>query len=351
MIQFVDSFAHMVSADVVKKWTSAYPSSSAPIILDTDGRCGDPCLKLTSIARLFKGIAKHASADVRNGYCGFAYKNVQMLGSTPFFQVGNGSNTSFRATHYDDGSIHIEDEDGNDQTTSAPAVMSGHGWYYVEFGWTCDGSSSFITVKVNGITVINNEAVDFTMSLFPALDSEWTYICLECTSNATNYFGHVYVNDDYDDTLLPATNTFLGDVRVQYLRPTTTGAHTDWSVSGGGTHANAVDKNAASDGTTPKITSSDVSDVDTNIYEDPVYTSGTCFGVQINILAEKDASGPRTIAPVVLHGGVPASGVAQGVSLGQKEYKIQMFDRHPVTGVAWSYSDVAADQYGVEVAG
>jgi hypothetical protein len=340
----------MTSADVTKKWTSGYPSNSVATILPTSGRCSDPCLKLTSTARLFKGIVKHASANVKKGFVGFAYKNYDMVGGTSFFSVGNGSSQGFSLTFLDDGSIHVLDEDGTVQTTSVPAVMNSGGWYYIEVGWTQDAAASRITVKVNGITVINNVLVDFTMTLQPSLDNAWTYFALECSSNATNYFGHVYCCDDYDDSLLPATNTFLGDVRVQYLRPTTTGAHTDWSVSGGGTHANAVDKDAASDGTTPSIQSATATDVDTNIYEDPVYTSGTCFGVQINILAEKDASGPRTIAPVVLHGGVPASGVAQAVSLGQKEYKLQMFDRHPVTGVAWSYSDVAADQFGVEVA-
>jgi hypothetical protein len=351
MIRFVDSFAHMTSADVLKKWTNIYPGDGAQSILATSGRCSDPCLQLTSTAILYKGIQKHASAGVKRGFVGFAYKNVSMLGGTSFFSVGNGSSPEFSLTLTDDGAIHVKDEDSVDQTVSAPAVMNSNGWYYVEVGWTQDAAASRITVKVNGITVINNVLVDFTVTLHPTLDNEWTYFALECSANATNYFGHVYCCDDYDDTLLPATNTFLGDVRVQYLRPTTNGAHTDWTVSGGGSHANAVDKDAASDGTTPKITSSTVSNVDTNIYEDPVYTSGTCYGVQFNILCEKDAAGPRTIAPVVLQGGVPASGVAQAPSLGTKEYKIQMFDRNPITGVAWSYSEVAGDQYGVEVAG
>jgi hypothetical protein len=345
---FADSFDHYVGADITKKWTSAFPGVNPNCIGVGTGRCGSNNLILTSTAFLHKGVTVSGTAN--KGTAGFAYNPRSFFTGLKFAGPGYGASTSaqFYAWMSADGRLNINDGNDNLRASSAPDTLRLLNWHYVEMQWAISATVGTIIVKVNNVIVINAAGLDLQDS--SSLTTNWTEWVFMCEANGTNWFDDLYVLDDVNDGLTPSTHTFLGDTRVEYLRPTADGVHHDWTVTGGGTHANAVDKGSASNLTTPFIEDQVVGDIDTNDYSDPTIGTGVAYGVQVLLLAQKDSSGARTIAPVVRSGGgADAIGANQSPPQFQSTYGIQMYNRNPNTGVGWTIPEIAADQFGVKL--
>jgi len=345
---FVESFDHFVTADIYKKWTSpGYGGgTTGGAIVAAEGRCGSQALFFNVIDGATKGITVGAGATASKGFAGFAYHAVTAFAANPLFTVVQGSNLQWTLSRELSGALSVTNFGGSVQVSSVADVVRTGSYSYIEVSWTQSTTVGAITIRVNNTVVATATNIRTTSVFFPA--TTWDAITLSNTNNASGYFDDVYVCDDFDDGLLPATNGFLGDLRVEYLRPTADGANTDWTVVGGGTQANAVDKNAASNLTTPSVTSTVVGDLITNAYADPSVASGSCFGVQISALAVKDSSGPATIGAVVRHGGTDATAAAQGLSVTTSSYCVTTLQRNPVTAVGWTLAQVAADEYGLE---
>lgn len=349
-ILFVDSFDHYVGADFHKKWTSSFPGLDDTCIQVGLGRCGSNCLRVQDVHFSHKGLTVNGTPN--KGTAGFAYNPQNFFTSQPICGPGWGASTRPQWLAYmtADGKLNIQDGDGNFRVASAADVLRLNNWHFLEFQWTISATVGTIIAKVNNVIVINAAGLDLQDS--SSGTNNWTEWIFASTSNGRGYYDDLYVLDDVDDGLTPATNTFLGDVRVEYLRPTADGAHADWTVTGGGTHANAVDKNYSSDVASPYIESQVAGDIDTNDYADPTIGSGTAFAIQINILAQKDTSGLRSIQPVVRSGGgVDAVGSSFSPPQFQPTYEIVVYNRNPNTAVGWTIPEIAADQFGVRCAG
>lgn len=346
---FVDSFDHYqdggggIAGDILKKWTSNLGLNGEHITIG-GGRCGGNCLNIESSGRLIKGLTNTGTAT--KGFVGFAYNcNANLLGTGFLAARDVSGNRQWILWLNTDGSLSVLNGNNVAQATSSPDTIRLNGWYFVEIGWLSNASTGTATVKVNNVTVITATNIDTK----GGASTTWTAFELAAGSNASNSYDDFYVCDDTDDGKSPATNTFLGDVRVEYLRPATAGAHSDWTVVGGGTHPNAVDKNYSSSLTTPSIQSQTVGNIDTNLYVAPSVSAGSVFGLQINILASKDVSGPRTIAPVWRDSGTDYIGTAVSPTQTSELYYSQMYQTNPGTGIRPTLAQVAADQYGVKV--
>ena len=76
--------------------------------------------------------------------------------------------------------------------------------------------------------------------------------------------------------------------------------------------------------------------------------TGSVLGVQANVFARKDDAGTRTIAPLVHTGANTAAGAGQNIGGSYADY-LQMWETNPANGnAAWSLSEFATDQFGVE---
>ncbi len=344
---YLDGFDHFVIADITKKWTSLYPAIQPNQIGVGTGRCGSNCVILFGESVLHKGLTVGGTPTV--GTAGLAFNPRT---SVPVNIAGPGFGAATVGHWYAwmsvDGKLNISDGNGNLRVSSAADVLRLNNWHYLEFQWLISATVGTIIVRVNNAVVINASGLDLAHS--GAASTAWTEWLLYSSLQGENWFDDLYVLDDVDDGLTPSLATFLGDTRVEYLRPTANGAHQDWTVTGGGTHANAVDKGSNSALTTPFIESQTVGQLDTNVYSDPTIGVGLAFGVQINVLAQKDTSGFRTIAPVVRSGGgTDAVGSAVSPPQGQSTYGIQAYGRNPNTLAAWSIPEIAADEFGVKL--
>lgn len=338
---FVESFDHFVTADLYKKWTS--PGYGGGVIggaiVAGEGRCGSQALFFDVLDGATKGVTVTGTPSI--GFAGFAYHAVSAFAANPIFSVTNGSAMQWTLSRELSGALSVTNFGGSVQVSSAADAVRTGGWYYIEVGWTQSTAAGAITVKVNGVVVATATSIRTTSIFYPA--TTWDAITLSNTNNASGYFDDVYVCDDGGAS---PWNTFLGDVRVEYLRPTANGANTAWTVVGGGTQANAVDKNTASNLTTPSVTSAVTGNRITNGYADPSVPSGPCFGVQVSALAVKDAAGLATLGAVVRHSGSEAVATAQGVSQTTSSYKVTTLQVNPVTAAAWTLAQVAAAEFG-----
>jgi len=350
---FVDSFDHYKIGEMTKKWSSAGIFDEPGSIQVGTGRCGSNCYRQDFGYEVHRGVNPQGTPT--RGFCGFAYRNIQSLSTTKIMGVSGtlfGDNPLWTAYFSASGAIDIHNgQAGQLLVASTPAgLIHQNEWAFLEFGWTIGRGTGAIIVRVNNIEVLN--ATGLWLAGDPPGLLPWRAFLLTTSSNATNEYDDLYVLDDVDDGGSPPLNTFLGDVRIQYLRPIADGANTAWTVVGGGTHANAVDKNYSSELTTPSIQSNVVGATDTNEYDNPTIGVGLAFGVQVSALAVKDESGPRTIATVVrAPSGATAISASQAPSEGASTYRQTVYGRNPTTGAPWTIAEVSAAQFGVRVTG
>lgn len=341
---FVDSFDHYQTAQLTSKWTTVGIGAA---ITPAVGRCGSQALQMggSGNGHIEKGIPFAAST----GILGFAYNTPLMATNGTgicWFASALGSATQIFLTRQLDGSLAVFRSEASPVLlgTSAPDIIRNSIYYYIEIKTLIDGAVGTVEVRVNGVAVLTLAGVNTNASL-----TGTTLLSAIGFFTAGNYIGYIddlYVLDTAGGT---PWNTFLGDSRVEYLRPDGAGATQAWDLIGAATHWQAVDDGATPDGDTSYIHTATLGLTDTETYLPTGLPSGTIFGLQVNLYARKTDSGPRSIAPVLRHAGADYVGSNQAPSFGTYNYLIQLYSLNPGTGVAWTIADVNAIEAGVKV--
>jgi hypothetical protein len=346
-LRFIDSFDHYQADQMPAKWTTVHENTPAPEILVGGGRCGTNCLRMRFSATAFvtKGLAFATTTVV----CGFAQQWVQFstINNLKFFFFNASGDEQLSLSRAEDGSLHVYRMDtasGVLLASSAPDVVRTLNWYYIEFKATIDNAAGAIEVRVNGATVISAAGIDTQASGAPASVTE---IKFDSLGGQVNYL----IDDLYalDSSGGAPNNDFLGDSRVEYLRPTAPGFHQDWAVVGIGTHWQAVNDGDAPDDDVTYITATIVGATDTQEYSNTGLPSGTIFGVQIGLYARKTDSGLRSVAPVIRHAGADFVGSNFNPSFPSYTYLMQVYETNPGTAAPWTIADVNGDEYGIQV--
>ena len=337
----MDSFDHYGTAQIMQKWTGGLDNLSAAIVA-SPARFGAGAMQVSNAsfsnpASIYKVI--DAQTDWYIGaaiYPGAAVAIPQFmyLRSGTTFQVGV-------AWDYTTGYLSIT----NGSTTLATgthAVAPGQ-WTYIELGVHIHSSTGTATIHRNGVLECTATGVNTN----PAGTGTADTIALGSHGTISGSNG-IYADDLYAcDGNGSVNNTFLGDVRVQALLPTSDGANHAWTPSAGSTHYSLVDE-VPPDGDTSYVASSTVGQVDEYGMTAIAIASGTVFGVQTMLYARKDDAGTRTIAPVVREGGTDYVGatVALGTSYA---YFSQLYEQDPATSAAWTIAGINGDQFGCKV--
>jgi hypothetical protein len=341
---FLDSFDHYQTAQILAKWTNAGAAGPGGIV-PGQGRCNTQAIQLGANAFVTKGLTFGSTT----GIFGFAFKpTTQVFNESNFAFVlaPTGSGLQLNLVRHLDGSIAIVRTDASPVVlaTSAPDTVKLGSYYYLEWKVTIDNVAGAVDLHVNGVSVCSAGPVDTQSDL--TLSNVLSGVALFGGASFLAYFDDVYV---VDSTGPAPWNTFLGDTRVEYLRPDGPGAHQDWDVVGAATHWQAVDDNATPDGDTSYIHTATVALTDTETYQSTGLPSGAIFGLQVNLYARKTDSGLRQIAPVIRHAGADHTGVSVQPSFASYTYLIQTYATNPGTGVSWTIADVNAVEAGVTV--
>lgn len=333
---WIESFDHYATAQIPAKWTSQ--NGIATTIIPTAGRCGTQCLKLGTFAQVLKGIPFVTAPYT----LGFALQPTAALGEADFMSVGNGSGAQLTLSRELDGTINLYRGSSSFLAASAVDVVRMDEWCYIEWQMTIANSpSGSSSVRVNGVEVLSIAGVDTQQQSTATL----TYIEMDIGSSIEFYYDDLYV---LDGAGAAPQNTFLGDVHVEYLRPTAAGSAQAWTVTGAASHWQAVDDGAAPDGDTTYVATALGGATDLNEYSATGLPTGTIYGVQANLYARKTDAGFRLVAPVVRSGGTNAVGPNAAPSFASYQYHHSIWPINPVTGVAWTIAEIDAAQFGVQ---
>ncbi len=340
---FIDSFDHYQTAQLSAKWTTTTGGLGSGIVAGA-GRCSSQALSVggSGLGVCEKGIPFPANV----GILGFAGRiAIQLAAAQGIAYFGSSFGTGVQAylTRQTDGSLAIM-VDNVVLATSAPDLVRDNVWYYIEWKFTCHASAGASVVRVNGATVINLTGANTHSVNVPG--TTLTAVGFPSGGNYNLFVDDLYVSDDTGGS---PWNDFLGDVRVEYLRPDGPGAHQDWDLIGAPTHWQAVDDAASPDDDLSYIHTATAGLIDTETYQPTGLPSGSVFAVQVNLYARKTDSGARSIAPVLRTAGVDHLGVNQQPSFGGYRYLIQLFMLNPGTGVAWTIGDVNSLEVGIDI--
>jgi len=209
-------------------------------------------------------------------------------------------------------------------------------WYYFEFQVTLTtGGTAAYSLKVDEAALDSGSNLNLTETGSAGADS-WM---LDEPGSSVVYVDDFYVRDD---------STFLGDSVVVGIAPSDNGATQQWDYSTYPSHVENID---ADSGDNHYVETDVVGEVELFEFGDVAIDGlGTVHGVQFEASARLDAAGSRTLRPKVRSsGGTVADGddiVIEDESWADSR---TVMETNPVTGAAWTLSDLNGSQYGMEL--
>lgn len=340
-LRFVDSFDHYTGSDLTLKWTS----NSGSWTISANGRNGTSSLDSQSSSNriLTKVLDAQATWIV-----GGAFK-IQTFGTSPYelirfgdsstTQVSIGVNNAHKLVAY------RGDLNGGTSLGTGTTVMSSSVYYYVEAKVTINDSTGVVVVKLNGTsTEINLSSQDTKVSSNATADRILIGGDTFGGVSTTNYVDDVYI---CDGTGSSPTNDFLGDVRVQALFPSGNGNSSQLINDAGNSTNNYSHVDETTPNTSDYVESSTVGDKDTYAFGDLTPTSGTVYGVQPVLYAEKTDAGTRSIASIARVSSTEVDSANQALSTSYAYYT-DIRETKPGGG-SWSISDVNGAEFGVKI--
>ena len=228
-------------------------------------------------------------------------------------------------------------------TTLATSAVSlaQNTFYHLELKTTINSSTGSFELRLNGsITPIINVTGANTQSTGNATVNDIRFV----TSGSVPDY-------DLDDVVIWDTtgsspqNNFMGDIRIETIRPTSAGTNTGWTPNTGSNY-DCVDDINPDDDTTYVATSVSTTK-DTYTMSNLTSTIGTIFGAQSNLLCKKTDAGTADIKSVVRTGGSNFSSSAMGPSTSYS-YVTDIRTLNPNTGVAWTGAEIDASEWGSE---
>jgi hypothetical protein len=227
--------------------------------------------------------------------------------------------------------------------TSIGTVASGTfpttGWFYFELGAViASGTGGSVTVRCNGTQVASVTGANTQGASSTTVGGVQSLV-----TGSTVQYAHQYF---CDNTGSSPWNTFLGDVRVQTLLPT---SNASVAFTPNGLASNYL--NAAKVPPVPATdynSSSTVSAQDTFNYASMASTLGTVYGVIAKAIVSKSDAGARSVQLLAVSGGTTATGatISPGTSALQSA---AVFAVDPNTSAAWTQTAVNAATMGYKV--
>lgn len=259
---------------------------------------------------------------------------------------GNKAIIGFRDAGTDQVTVYV-DTDGSIKVyrgqgatllgTSATGLITDNVWYHIEGKFKIDNSTGTFEIKVGGVSVLSDTGVD--------------------TQNTANaymnriHFGYAsaenrYIDDLYIlDTTGTENNDFLGDCRIETIRPEGVGNSTDFTPSTGANWENVDDTFPDDDSTYNYHAPQGLPGTDLFAMEDLTTISGEIFAIQPVMYTRKDDAGSVNLSSVIRTGG--ADYVGSGISLPDAYvFHTDILELNPDGDVDWTVTTVNAVEGG-----
>lgn len=241
--------------------------------------------------------------------------------------------------HLDSGRyIKVYNGSGTLLGTSSESV--GSGYYYIEVKVVISNTVGQVTIKLNEDEILNTSADKDTQNGSNA------YVGCVALSGVYNY-RETHFDDFYIcDTTGSKNNDFLGDIRVDVLRPNGAGTHTEFTPSAGSNYQN-VDESYPDDDTTYNY-SSTVNHKDTYALESLEVLGATIHGVKNQATMRKDDVGTRKAKIISRLNGADYLGDEETLTDSYKTF-VKIYDVNPDDSADFEEADIAGMESGAQV--
>jgi hypothetical protein len=339
-LRFIDSFDHLVTADLAAKYTSM----AACTISAGTGRHSSASLRSTNAA----GLCTQTLDAQATWIVGFAVKASALPSANMrLHSLLDGGTVQCELWLNTDGTLELRRFNNAVTGGLSSNALSTNTWYYLEYKATIADSIGANTaqIRVNGVvwaTVATGQDLKNTANA----SANQVRLGPAASNAVTLDFDDYYV---LDGTGAGPHNDYLGDCRVDCVLPSADGTYATWTPSTGTDHYAVVDE--SSPNSTDYLSDGSVGERDTHAFTDlPSLPSATIYGAQLNLYCAKDDAGSRSVAACCKSGGTTATGATQALSTSYKYYQ-QLYVEDPDTpGTPWTEAGLNAAEFGVEVA-
>lgn len=219
--------------------------------------------------------------------------------------------------------------------TSAAGVITANAYYHIEVALTRHASAGIVEIRVNGATVASGSGLNTGAS---SIDTLGFCQVQNLSSSDACFYDDLFVKND--------VSSFLGDCRVETLRPTAETADQDWTPSTGTNNAAMVD-DTTTDHDSTYVSAATATDKDVYTMGDLSDTPASIHAVQATMVAKKDDAGSRTVAASVkVNSAVDGATHTMGTSY---QSFVDIVSVDPDTTAAWTAAGVNAAEFQLEV--
>jgi len=271
---------------------------------------------------------------------GFAYRTAVINEGVAVVQFSADNNTIVHGSVRQMASGALALYRGTTQVAiSAAGIFPINTWGYIELSGTVHDTTGYLEARLNGVTVCSFTGDTRNAGVSMLIDTvTWIYP----NNGALSLTDDIYILNG----LGSVNNDFLGERRVQTLRPNGAGSKAELSPMGSANNWENVDE--------LPITSADYNYSSTagqqDLYAMTELLAGTTVvnAVQSTAYVRKTDTGARSAKSLIRSNGTTGAGptVALSPTLGVAS---QLAEADPGTGLAWVPGDFAALEAGVEV--
>ena len=334
---FVDGFdSYANTTDFYRNWIQGTLNVT---VLPTGGRRGGGAVRFASAGYETPRVFNTTSSFV---FGTAVYSNITGITDVLYFEDIDGVIQLSIRLNPVSGLIYLYRGTSTLLATSSvvPAFLNTWGYLEIKATISTSISANSCIIRWNGIEIINLAAGTSTQASAKSSVSKLAPVY-------THIIDDLYMCDQSGTT----NNNFLGDCRIDVVRPSADGTYTQGTPSTGTSHYQTVDETTPSTTdyvslpvtTTPLRDSYQLSDIS-------LISTYSVYGVQATALVTKPDSGvARSAAPFIRANGVNVDGTP--VVLGTSYVNIfSVADTVPGTSAAWTFSDVNALEAGVVAA-
>lgn len=315
------------------KW---FATSGSTVV--TGGRFGGSCVRLSYNGSLVlrKNIQPTGTLIV-----GFALKidNLPSRVDNLFLAYSDGGATHQFSLQYTTGTNLSIARGGTVLATSAKA-LGVNIWHYVEMKLFIHDTSGTIELKVDGENWLSFTGDTRNGGTNSTLDMIAFYHYISFNS----YIDDLYICDTNGTT----NNDFIGDSRIETLRPSANGSSSQFVGSDGNSIDNYLLVNESTPSTAEYVSSGVAGNKDLYNFSDLSNSASTVKGVQLNAYVAKSDTGSRSVTNLVKSGVTEAAGATTILS---SSYTVvsHVQETDPNTSAGWTAGGVNSAEFGVRV--
>ncbi len=333
-LRFIDGFDHYaIPSQLAMKYTAVNDSGGASGITTMTGR------RSGSTALLFRSSLDWISLTLDNQSTWIVGLAFYMFGNETsdfmrFFDIDG--NTQCYVSITSGGIINLYR--GTTLIASSTSALAAGSWNFIEVKLTIADSDGVFEVRVNESVWVN-----FT--------GDTKQSSTQTTANRIMFYSRssdcglddLYICDGTGSV----NNAYLGDSRIDTVRPIGAGSYSEFSRQGSSSNWDNVDDTTIDNDSTYNY-SNTVGQRDTVDCGNLPAITGSIFGVQVNMAARKDDAGGRTLRSLTRVSSTDYEGTSQNVGTDYRVYR-QVIEQNPNTTAAWTESEINTAEFGYKV--